>query len=147
MAIRQRKTRTTPADSAPATVQTFAEVLAETGQTVEELRDSLPVREPGSSNLANTIRAHRANYKVRTRPDGKATQDNGDRVAAVLLHATLDELKDFSAIRFDGKRYDHLNKGHARMCIGNLVRAAATKGDGSVLAFLDGIAARIPQEA
>ncbi len=148
MAIRQRKTSTTPAaaEAAPAIVS-FAEALAESGQTVDELRDSLPVREPGSSNLAQTIRAHRSNYRTRTRPDGKATQDNGDVVATALLWATLDELKDFSALRFDGKRYDHLNAGHARMCVGNLLRAQAAKGDTGVLEFLTTLANRAPKEA
>lgn len=131
--------------------EAIAEQAAEDGKTTEEVLEELtapakeeaPVRPVGTSNLANTIRAHRRNYNPRHNTfKDKLTQDNGDYVATALLPIPLEDLKAFSAMRFDGKRYDHLNPGHARMCIGNLIRAAAKKDDPAVLEWL---AAKQPQ--
>lgn len=125
--------------------EAVAEQAAEEGVTAEEVVEELtaepaeadkPTRPAGTSNLANTIRAHRANYRVALHPNGKKTQNNGDPVAQFLLLVTLDELKQFSAERFEGKRYDHLNPGHARMCIGNNIRAMAKKDDPAVTAWM-----------
>lgn len=119
-------------------VVTFAEALAEAGQTVEELK-VLPkaertAREPGTSNLANTIRAHRGTYATMLRGN-KKTQNNGDAVAVLLLPIPFDDLQAYAHSRF-GKTYDHLNPGHARMCIGNLIRAAVKKNEEGVLEWL-----------
>jgi hypothetical protein len=143
VANRKRKTPAA-AEAAPAIVS-FQEALAEAGQTVAELRAALPIRQPGTSNLAQTIRAHRAGYATVLHPSGKKTQNNGDIVAKALLWATLPELKDFSGLRFE-RRYDHLNDGHARMCIGNLLRGALAKGDADIGAFVEGLLARAPKE-
>lgn len=111
---------------------TLAEALAESGETLEELTRTeptaaeSPTRPAGTSNLANTIRSHRANYSPMLHPNGKKTQNNGDEIATLLLSIPLASLKAFSASRFE-KSYDHLNPGHARMCIGNLIRAASKK--------------------
>lgn len=128
---------------------TFAEAIAEQadaeGKTEEEVKaeltaippaDERPVRPAGTSNLACTIRQHRKNYSPMLHPNGKKTQNNGDPVAILLLHVPLPTLKDFSGMRFDGRRYDHLNDGHARMCIGNLIRAAFLKGESDVHEWL-----------
>lgn len=119
---------------------TLAEALAESGQTMDELRapEAAPAAERtiGTSNLANTIRGRRQNYVVALHPNGKKTQNAGDAVAQLLLNVTLDDLKAFSAARFEGKTYDHLNAGHARMCIGNLIRGALSNGDESVLQWM-----------
>lgn len=129
-------------------VVTLAEALAEAGQTIEEIATpaaDAPAprteRQPGMSNLANTIRSHRANYTVALHPNGKKTQNNGDAVAQALLLVPLDELKAFSASRY-GKTYDHLNPGHARMCIGNLIRGEYRKGDAAVIEW---VSARMPK--
>lgn len=129
---------------------TFAEALAEQaaeeGKEVEEVLEELvttepaeaerPVRPAGNSNLACTIRQHRHRYNPMLHPNGKKTQNNGDVVAVALLHVPLAALKDYSGMRFDGRRYDHLNDGHARMCIGNLIRAAFNKGEADVMEWL-----------
>lgn len=96
-----------------------------------------PLKPAGTSNLALTIKAHRHRYSVALHPNGKKTQNNGDPVAAILLNVPLAALKDFGAFQFDGRRYDHLNDGHARMCIGNLIRAAWKKDDQNVIAWLN----------
>lgn len=129
---------------------TFAEALAEQateeGKEVEEVLEELvttepaeedkPVRPAGTSNLACTIRQHRKNYAPMLHPNGKKTQNNGDEVAILLLHVPLAALKNYGGMRFDGRRYDHLNDGHARMCIGNLIRAAFKKGEADVMEWL-----------
>lgn len=119
---------------------TLEEALAESGETLEELTapaaDEAPVRPAGTSNLACTIRSHRKNYAPMLHPNGKKTQNNGDEVAVLLLSIPLDKLKAYSASRFDGKAYDHLNPGHARMCIGNNLRAAFKKGEVDVVEWL-----------
>lgn len=142
---------------------TFAEALAEhaakTGKTVEEVKAELtsaaqwleagmpkPERQPGTSNLASTIRSHRANYQIALHPNGKKTQNNGDAVAQALLLVPLDELKAFSATRY-GKSYDHLNPGHARMCIGNLIRGEYRKGDAAVIEWVSALMAKATAEA
>ena len=135
--------------------KTFAEVLAEQaaedGVAVEEVVEQLtappapaerPTREAGMSNLATTIRAHRRNYSVALHPNGKKTQNNGDPVAQVLLFVPFVELKAFAHGAF-GKTYDQLNPGHARMCIGNLIRGAARKGEAGVVAWLEEQAKRV----
>lgn len=113
-------------------VVTLAEALAESGESMDDLRTppeaERPTRPVGNSNLANTIRTHRKNYAVMLRGD-KKTQNNGDAIAVLLLSIPLEKLKAFSATRFEGKTYDHLNPGHARMCIGNLIRGAAKKDE------------------
>lgn len=123
---------------------TLEEALAESGETIEELiappappADERPTRPAGTSNLANTIRAHRSKYTVALHPNGKKTQNNGDMVAQVLLFVPLTELKDFSAATFEGKRYDQLNPGHARMCIGNLIRGASKANNPVVVEWLE----------
>lgn len=133
---------------------TLAEALAESGETMDELRApetppaaERPTREAGMSNLATTIRAHRRNYQVALHPNGKKTQNNGDIVAQVLLFVTLDELKQFSGERFEGRRYDQLNPGHARMCIGNLIRGALNKNDEAVMGWVASIQKRIAEQA
>lgn len=126
---------------------TLAEALAEQaeteGKTVEEVQAELKAPEPkaerpvGTSNLASTIRSHRANYTVALHPNGKKTQNNGDPVAQMLLAVPFAALVAFSATRF-GKAYDHLNPGHARMCIGNLIRGALKKEEGpAVMEWLE----------
>lgn len=134
-------------------VITLAEALAEAGQTIEEVATpaaDAPApkaeRQPGTSNLANTIRSHRANYTVALHPNGKKTQNNGDAVAQALLLVPLDELKAFSATRY-GKSYDHLNPGHARMCIGNLIRGEYRKGDAAVIEWVSARMAKANAEA
>lgn len=122
---------------------TLAEALAEAGQTMAELKPSAveampkPERTVGTSNLATTIRNHRSHYAVALHPNGKKTQNNGDPVARMLLAVPFEALVAFSATRF-GKSYDHLNPGHARMCVGNLIRGALKKEEGpAVLEWLE----------
>ncbi len=135
---------------------TLTEVLeqqaAEEGKTVEEVKAELaapaadapkPERAPGTSNLACTIRSHRSRYAVALHPNGKKTQNNGDHVAHALLNVPFDELVAFSATRF-GKTFDHLNPGHARMCIGNLVRGAYRKAEDADL--VKWVNDRLPKE-
>lgn len=121
---------------------TLAEALAEAGQTLEEVAAPAPdapqpkkEREAGTSNLANTIRSHRHAYQTVLHPNGKKTQNNGDAVAQALLTIPLADLKAFSAGRY-GKSYDHLNDGHARMCIGNLIRGEYRKGEAGVVEWI-----------
>lgn len=140
---------------------TFAEALAEQaaeeGKEVEEVLEELvttepteaekPTRPAGNSNLACTIRQHRHRYSPMLHPNGKKTQNNGDVVAVALLHVPLKALKDYSGMRFDGRRYDHLNDGHARMCIGNLIRAAWNKGESDVMSWVIAQQPKVEEEA
>lgn len=138
--------------------KTFAEVLAEQaaeeGKTTEEVVEELtappapaerPTREAGMSNLATTIRSHRNNYTVALHPNGKKTQNNGDPVAQALLLVPFADLKAFAHGAF-GKTYDNLNPGHARMCIGNLIRGAYRKGEANVVEWLDAITAKAAED-
>lgn len=124
----------------PKQTVTLAEALAESGETMDDLQapaeEDRPERPEGTSNLATTIRNHRARYVTALHPNGKKTQNNGDEVAKLLLPIPLEKLRAFSATRFDGRAYLHLNPGHARMCIGNLIRAAVKRGDEDVLLWL-----------
>ena len=118
---------------------TLAEALAESGETMDDLRappeGERPVRPVGSSNLATTIRGRRKSYAVALHPNGKKTQNNGDQIAQLLLLIPLEALRELAGTRFEGKTYEHLNPGHARMCIGNLIRAASKK-DEAILHWL-----------
>lgn len=132
---------------------TFAEALAESGEMIEELvaqpepaAADKPTRPAGTSNLANTIRSHRGNYQIALHPNGKKTQNNGDVIAQVLLFVPLAELKQLSGAWFEGKTYDHLNPGHARMCIGNLLRGLNNKGDERLAAWLNEKAKAIAEQ-
>jgi hypothetical protein len=131
----------------PVVEVTMAELLAESGETMEELKDenadAAPVKSTGVSNLANTIRSHRANYRPAVKADGKKTQNNGDAVALALLNMPLGQLAAFVASKLPGKSYDHLNPGHQRMCYGNHVRGWFKKCDEATLQF---IAANMPVE-
>lgn len=146
--VAPRKSRKAADEPAPITL---AEALAESGETLEELtavpaEADRPTREAGTSNLANTIRAHRARYQVALHPNGKKTQNNGDQVAALLLPISLPDLKAFSATTF-GASYDHLNPGHARMCIGNKIRGAVKKGDEVAMHVMGWLQSKQPVEA
>lgn len=101
---------------------------------VEAVVETTPTPEPTKtrSNLAATISRYRPGYKPMAVEGKRKTQNNGDAIAVALLGVSLDKLKAFSALRFDGKRYDHLNDGHARMCIGNNIRQF-WKQDASIL--------------
>ena len=131
---------------------TLAEALAESGETMDDLRtpaDDAPARkerEVGTSNLAQTIRSHRRNYTTVLHPNGKKTQNNGDPIAQDLLNVPLEEMRRFNASQ--GRRPYHdcpalremgkagLNPGHERMCIGNWVRAEIKKGNEVVTEWL-----------
>lgn len=136
--------------------EALAEQAAEDGKTVEEVKAELaapepdapkPERQPGTSNLAATIRSHRANYQIALHPNGKKTQNNGDLVANVLLVVPFEVLKAYGHSRF-GKTYDQLNPGHQRMCIGNLIRGAIRKPEGEdVMAWLEANAPKPEAEA
>lgn len=145
----RRDNRAPRAPQAPATEPTVEQTTVEqptdevTEQTTPPPAEERPVKPVGTSNLATTIRSHRHRYVPALAPSGKKTANNGDRVAKILLVTPLTELSAFVLHRF-GKRYDHLNTGHERMCCGNLVRAWAAKGDTETLAWL---AAHEPQEA
>lgn len=132
--------------------EALAEQAAEEGKTVEEVKAELtapaadapkPERAPGTSNLATTIRNHRSHYAVALHPNGKKTQNNGDPVARMLLAVPFEALVAFSATRF-GKTYEQLNPGHARMCIGNLIRGALKKEEGP--AIMEWLEAQQPKQ-
>lgn len=120
---------------------TLAEALAEAGQTIEDLvvpnQEAAPTRPVGTSNLANTIRAHRSQYKVVQAPTGKKTQNNGDAVAQALLNVTLEQMKAFVGAKQPGLNYDQLNPGHQRMCYGNKIRAWYKQGDQTTLLWME----------
>lgn len=120
---------------------TLAEALAEAGQTIEDLvvpnQEAAPTRPVGTSNLANTIRAHRSQYKVVQAPTGKKTQNNGDAVAQALLNVTLEQMKAFVGTKQPGLNYDQLNLGHQRMCYGNKIRAWYKQGDQTTLLWME----------
>lgn len=127
-------------------VVTLAEALAEAGQTMDDLippPEERPTRPAGSSNLATTIRNHRNQYAVALAPNGKKTQNCGDAVASALLRIPLAAMAEYVAAKLPGARYDHLNPGHQRMCLGNRIRAWAKQGDQNTLIWLE--TAQIPE--
>lgn len=84
----------------------------------------------------SVIRDYRKNYVPAVNPlTGRVTRSNGDDVARALAHVPTNALDTFSRFYF-GATYDHLNAGHARLCIGNRIRAAVRNGDKGVVAFL-----------
>lgn len=99
-------------------------------------------RPVGQSNLARCIRQPRKQgaYKTTDRTNGRPTQNNGDPVAKALLTVEHAKLVAFVATHF-GRRYDHLNPGHQRMCCGNLLRAAVKANDTEAMRFLGLLAA------
>lgn len=127
-------------------VVTLAEALAESGQTMDDLippPEERPTRTTGSSNLATTIRNHRNQYAIALAPNGKKTQNCGDAVAAALLRIPLAAMAEHVAAKLPGVRYDHLNPGHQRMCLGNRIRAWAKQNDQNTLLWLE--TAQIPE--
>lgn len=128
---------------------TLAEALAESGETMEDLRvpnqEAAPTRPVGSSNLASTIRAHRSQYKTVEAPGGKKTQNNGDQVAQALLRITREVMAEFVLAKQPGLSYAHLNPGHQRMCYGNKIRAWFKQGDQTTLLWLAQVGA--PEQA
>lgn len=127
-------------------VVTLAEALAEAGQTMDDLippPEERPTRPAGSSSLATTIRNHRNQYAVALAPNGKKTQNCGDAVAAALLRIPLAAMAEYVAAKLPGVRYDHLNPGHQRMCLGNRIRAWAKQNDQNTLVWLE--TAQIPE--
>jgi len=137
----KRNTNPTNTTEAAAEHTTFQQALAESGETIEELQapaDEAPAkkeRKVGTSNLATTISRFRHTYQPAIGLGGKATANNGDFVAKALLLVPLVELRAFVLVAF-GKDYSERNPGHERMCAGNVVRAAAKKGDTRVLTQL-----------
>lgn len=115
----------------PAEIVEIVEIETPT-PTTEETEMATPEPTKTRSNLAATISRYRPGYKPMAVEGKRKTQNNGDAIAVALLGVSLDKLKAFSALRFDGKRYDHLNDGHARMCIGNNIRQF-WKQDASIL--------------
>jgi hypothetical protein len=120
---------------------TMEEALADSGQTMEDLKvEDAPAKQPrpvGTSNLASTMASRRSGYAVALAPNGKKTQNAGDEVAKLLLLVPFPALVTFGVAFLGGQAYEHLNPGHARMCIGNKVRAAYRKGDAHVIEWLN----------
>lgn len=150
-----QKRKAEPKEKPVTLAEVLAQQAAEDGKTVEEIKAELaapaeepkPERQPGTSNLAATIRSHRANYQIALHPNGKKTQNNGDLVATVLLVVPFEVLKAYGHSRF-GRTYDNLNPGHQRMCIGNLIRGAIRKAEGAdVMAWLEANAPKPEAEA
>lgn len=139
----RRNPRAPRAPKPQPVVEQPAEEIVEQQDTSTPTEEAKPTRPVGTSNLATTIRSHRHRYVPALAPSGKKTANNGDSVARILLATPLSDLAAFVMARF-GKRYDHLNTGHERMCCGNLVRAEFKKGDEQTLAWL---AARDPLNA
>jgi len=128
---------------------TLQEALADSGETIEELKAPDPAdapiqKEEGQSNLAQTIKQHRHKYVTMIGRNDKKTQNKGDYVAKALLLIPFEELMRFVYLRVPAGKYDKLNPGHQRMCAGNLVRAWWKKGDEPTLAWL---AASLPADA
>lgn len=142
MARRNRKPN--PATSA-APAEVIVDEVTEQVDTTIPPEAVKPVRQVGMSNLAQTIRQHRHRYDPVIHPNGKKTFNNGDHIAAVLLHVPLPMLEAFVHGHF-GKSYERLNNGHRRMCCGNLIRAAFGKSDTKVVEWVEDMAAKIPQE-
>lgn len=130
---------------------TMEEALADSGQTMEDLKveDGPAAKQPrpvGTSNLASTMAGRRSGYAVALAPNGKKTQNAGDEVAKLLLLVPFPQLVTFGVAFLGGQAYEHLNPGHARMCIGNKVRAAYRKGDAHVIEWLNSFVPAVAEE-
>lgn len=132
MSKTHRKTQTAPAIAQSVAID---ETTNTTAIPAPADQPTKPAKEPGTSNLACTIRQFRHNYQVALAPSGKKTANNGDRVAKILLRVPHAVLAAFVYETF-GKEYSRLNKGHDRMCCGNIVRAEAKKDNQKVLLWL-----------
>jgi hypothetical protein len=130
---------------------TLEQALEASGQTMEDLMiEDAPAKQPragGSSNLALTMAGRRNGYSVALAPNGKKTQNAGDEVAKLLLLVPFPQLVAFGVAALGGQAYEHLNPGHARMCIGNKVRAAYRKGEVHVVEWLNSFVPKVEEEA
>jgi hypothetical protein len=122
-------------------VDTLAEILAEELADPETDPETDPEEgEKHHSEMSSALNKARRQYDTYVRPTGKKSVDNGDEVAALLRSAkdmqeackiAADILSKATEDIWDAiellQRYSHLNPGHQRMCIGNLVRGKVKK--------------------
>lgn len=87
---------------------------------------------PGLRTCGNT--QYDPNRYVKTKSlNGNYTLNNGDLIAREWAALTLEEIYDVSSIALGENvevlkaKYNHLNVGMQRMCLGNRVRAASKK--------------------
>ena len=87
---------------------------------------------PGLRTCGNT--QYDPNRYVKTKSiNGNYTLNNGDLIAREWAALTLEEIYDASSIALGENveilkaKYNHLNPGMQRMCLGNRVRAASKK--------------------
>jgi len=85
------------------------------------------------------IRANLENYESVKAASGNRSYDNADTVAEMFRGKSLDEVYILAArdLKANGEtgitikglkeRYENLNPGHQRMCVGNRVRAARAR--------------------
>lgn len=87
---------------------------------------------PGLRTCGNTQYDPNRYFKTKS-INGNYTLNNGDLLAREWTALTLEEIYDASSIALGESvlilkaKYDHLNPGMQRMCLGNRVRAASKK--------------------
>jgi hypothetical protein len=88
-----------------------------------------------SSTMTKTLTAAKADYESYTLPNGTIGWDNGDD-AALRMRGTPNETLGEWVDEIRGlpkgtslAKYDHLNDGHQRMNLGNILRAAWRKNN------------------
>tara|TARA_R110000744_G_C19371646_1_gene562767 strand:+ start:6349 stop:6795 length:447 start_codon:yes stop_codon:yes gene_type:complete len=112
-----------------ATVKTSDGETFKIGKTKIEFV-SVAVKEKPETTKSGLARAADYDYEPCTAASGKKSKDNNDGVAQELRGQTLDFAYTRAAEYLEKtetdlrSRYNHLNPGQQRMCLGNLIRGA-----------------------
>jgi len=109
-------------------------------QGIEEVINQEIEEEMHHGEMSSALNKARKYYDTYARPTGKKSMDNGDEIATLLRSAkdmqetckiAADILSKATEDIWDAiellQRYSHLNPGHQRMCVGNLVRGKIKK--------------------
>jgi len=111
------------------------EVFKATKEQRAEGEKALENRSEEGNTVSRSIvpKWYRETYVETRNKAGRKSLDNGDSVALLLRGKSLEEVYAIAARELDESkqslvsRYNHLNKGHQRMCLGNRMRSALKK--------------------
>lgn len=100
----------------------------EYSEAISVAEESVEDEEDGKEEPLSRIKKYVKNYETVLASSGKKSKDSGDRVAVELRGLTLDAVYEAVATALDTDietlvaKYQHLNGGQRRMCLGNLLR-------------------------
>lgn len=100
----------------------------EYSEAILAAEESVEGEEDGKEEPLSRIKKYVKNYETVLASSGKKSKDSGDRVAVELRGLTLDAVYGAVATALDTDvetlvaKYQHLNEGQQRMCLGNRLR-------------------------